>query len=85
MHSALRFIGERLPHVEERAALLYESDEDFRELCDEYRVCSETSVRMESDPGSNPALRNEYATLRLRLEGELLRYLAEHPMTDPKH
>ena len=85
MHSALKFVTERLPHVEERAALLYESDEDFRELCDEYGVCSETAMRMESDPRSNAALRNEYATLRLRLEGELLRYLAEHPMTDSKH
>jgi hypothetical protein len=28
---------------------------------------------------ASPALRDEYVALRLRLEGELLRYLMEHP------
>ncbi len=78
MHPALRLVSERLPNVREQAGFLFERDEVFRELCDEYQVCSETESRME-DARASEAIRKEYATLRLRLEGELLRYLAEHP------
>jgi hypothetical protein len=79
MHPALKFVSERLPNVEEQASLLFETDEDFRELCDEYRMCSETVVRMENRSDTAAALRKEYAALQLRLEAELLRYLAERP------
>jgi hypothetical protein len=78
MHPALKLVSERLPNVREQASLLFENDEDFRELCDEYRACSETVARMEDAPDTT-ALRKEYAALRLRLEAELLRYLAENP------
>ena len=50
----------------------------FRELCDEYHVCSETAARMEGAAGAKRAIRDEYVALRLRLEGELLRYMSEH-------
>jgi hypothetical protein len=79
MHSALRLVGERLPHVREQVVRLFERDEVFRELCDEYQTCSETAARMESAAGASPALRDEYVALRLRLESEMLRYLLEHP------
>jgi hypothetical protein len=79
MRSALRLVGERLPHVRGQVARLFERDEVFRDLCDEYEACSETAARMESAAGASPALRDEYAALRLRLEAELLRYLMEHP------
>jgi hypothetical protein len=78
MNSALRLVGERLPRVREQVLRLFERDEVFRELCDEYQVCSETAARMESAAGASLALRDEYVALRLRLEGELLRYLVEH-------
>jgi dsDNA-specific endonuclease/ATPase MutS2 len=80
MHPALKLVSERLPNVRDEAARLFENDEVFRELCDEYQMCSEVAVQMEEE-ASEPrrALRLEYAALRLRLEAELLRYLAEHP------
>jgi len=67
-----------LPELRERANVLFEDDEAFRELCEEYQACSETAERLVASPGRE-ALRKEYAALRLRLEGELLRFLAEHP------
>jgi hypothetical protein len=79
MHPALQFVSERLPNVREQASHLFENDEDFRELCDEYRMCSETVARMESGLDNAVSLRKEYAALQLRLEAELLRYLAERP------
>ena len=78
MHSTLKLVGERLPQLRQEVARLFEHDEDFRELCDEYQLCSETAARMETAGGAKRAFRNEYAALRLRLEGELLRYLSEH-------
>ena len=67
-----------MPNVRERAARLFDRDEAFRELCDEYRVCNETAVRMRTAAEADAALRNEYMALRLRLEAELLRYVAEN-------
>jgi hypothetical protein len=58
---------------------MFERDDVFRELCDEYQMCTETASRLEAAGGPSGALRLEYAALRLRLEAELLRYLEEHP------
>ena len=79
MHSAMRLVGERLPHIREQVARLFERDEVFRDLCDEYETCSEAAARMDRGAGVNVGVRDEYVALRLRLEGELLRYLTEHP------
>ncbi len=79
MHPALTLVKDRLPNIGERAELLFGQDDVFRELCEEYQVCSDTVGRMEGAAGASPALRNEYLALRLRLEGELLRYLADYP------
>jgi hypothetical protein len=80
MNAALRLVRERLPNVRDQAGHLFESDEMFRELCEEYQMCTEAASRMEGERAS-AALQKEYAALRLRLEGELLRYLQEHPST----
>jgi hypothetical protein len=79
MHSALRLVTERLPHLKTEAGRLFEDDNVFRELCDEYQLCTETAARMQHASGTAEAIREEYVALLLRLEGELLRYLAEHP------
>ncbi len=79
MHPALRLVSDRLPSVRGQAEILFERDDVFRDLCDEYRACDETAKHLERARGSRAKLRWEYGALRLRLEGELLRYLAEHP------
>lgn len=66
-----------MPNVQGSAERLFEHDEVFRELCDEYQACSEATTRLEGAPGANRALLSEYQALRLRLEGEVLRRLAE--------
>lgn len=78
MHPALQLLTERLPHVGDRAARLFEDDDVFRELCEEYVTCTEAAARIATQKGSAGALLHEYVALRLRLEGEVLRYLAEH-------
>lgn len=73
-----QLLQERFPHVQERAARLYESDEIFRELAEDYADCAATVTRIADAPSSD-GMRKEYAALFLRLETELLRYLGEHP------
>ena len=79
MEPALRFVVERLPQVGAQAGALFECDEAFRDLCEEYQACSEALSRLERYPNGKDALRNEYVALRLRLEGELLRYVEKSP------
>jgi len=78
MHPSLRLVNERFQHVQERAVRLFECDESFRDLCEEYEACAGSVARLESCVSSQ-ALRDEYAALLLRIEHELLRYLEEHP------
>ena len=77
MDPALRLVSQRLPDVRHRAACLFRSDEMFRELCDEYRICDDAATRLADARSASRALYREYVALRLRLQGELLRYLSE--------
>jgi hypothetical protein len=73
MPSSLQLVGEQFPHLRERVACLFERDEIFRELCEDYETCAEALARRPASEG----LRREYQALQLRLEIELLRYLHE--------
>ena len=72
-----RLLLERFPHVRAASLQLLERHETFRELCEEYEACNEAAERF-AQSGSDAALLEEYSALRLRLEGELLRYISEH-------
>jgi hypothetical protein len=78
MHPSLRVVTGRFPDIKERAVHLFERDEDFHDLCEEYGACAEAMSRLETT-GSAEGLRREYAALLLRLEHELLRYVEELP------
>ena len=67
---------ERFPHVQSVSLTLLHRNEAFRDLCEEYEVCSCTCERLERT-NEDEALRREYSALRLRLEGELLRFIDE--------
>ena len=79
MHPSLRLVSERFAQISDRAAQVFERDENFRDLCEEYEACTGTVARLESCGLGSEGLRNEYAALLLRLEHELLRYLEERP------
>ena len=79
MDPSLRLVVERFRNVGGDAVGLFERDDNFRDLCEDYEACARTVGRLESEGPSTEGLRNEYAALLLRLEGELLRYLEEHP------
>ncbi len=73
MTSSLQFVSEQFPHVREKVESLFERDETFRELCEDYEACTCALRRQEA----SEALRREYKALRLRLEVELLGYVRE--------
>ena len=74
--ACMKLLLERFPHVQALALKRCEKQDSFRELCEEYWACSQVLARLER-PGNEESLRSEYSALRLRLEGELLRYIAE--------
>lgn len=77
MHACLKLVSEQFPHVRERAVLLFGRDEAFRELCEEYEACVGAAQRLDASRPEQGAMQREYVALRLRIEGELLRYLQE--------
>jgi hypothetical protein len=77
MSSCLELIREQFPHLRDRVACLFDSDEVFRELCEDYEACVGAITRLESEALANEPLKTEYAALRLRLETEMLRHLHE--------
>ena len=74
---SVQLLIERFPHVHAVALRLLDQHEAFRDLLEEYEVCSDVVERL-SRTGAGSAMFKEYTALRLRLEGELLRYIAEH-------
>jgi hypothetical protein len=78
-HTSLTLVIDHFPDLRQEVACLFEQDDVFRELCEDYEACSQALARQES----NEALKREYAALRLRLETELLGRLhdAERPDT----
>jgi hypothetical protein len=66
--ASLSLVTEQFPGLQQEVARLYEGDDVFRELCEDYEACFLALARRES----SDALRCEYAALRLRLETELL-------------
>lgn len=74
--TCMKLLLERFPHVQALALKRAEQHDSFRELCEEYWACNQVLERLER-PNAEANLRTEYSALRLRLEGELLRYIAE--------
>jgi hypothetical protein len=79
MRPSLKLVNDRFHQVRDEMSRLFERDEDFRELCEDYETCALTVTRLRSCGLTSEGLRKEYSALLLRLECELLRYLEEHP------
>jgi hypothetical protein len=73
MPTSLQLVSDQFPHVRERVACLFERNDLFRELCEDYRTCAEALAGQPAGEG----LQRELSALQLRLETELLRYLNE--------
>ena len=80
MSSSVELVRGSFPNLREQVSALYDRDDVFRELCDEYSICLGAVSRAEAL--GSASFRAEYAALQLRLETELLQQLEEfspHP------
>jgi hypothetical protein len=75
MARSVDLVSRLFPNLGERVAVLYNRDDIFRELCDEYSICLGAVDRAEAS--GSPKLRAEYTALQLRLETELLQQLED--------
>ena len=73
MPACLQLVQRQFPHLHDRVAVLFEVDDVFRELCEDYEACLLAVSRQPPLVG----LCREYEALRLRLETELLRHIEE--------
>jgi hypothetical protein len=73
MIPSLEVVSRQFPHLRDKVACLFDRDDVFRELCEDYAVCADALARQPASDG----LRHEYTALRLRLETELLEYLSD--------
>jgi hypothetical protein len=73
MIPSLEVVSRQFPHLRDKVACLFERDDVFRELCEDYAVCAEALAQQLASEG----LRHEYTALRLRLETELLEYMSD--------
>lgn len=80
MPPSLELVSRQFPHLRDKVACLFDRDDVFRELCEDYGACAEA---LERQPASE-ALRREYTALRLRLETELLEYLDDVERHSPR-
>ena len=75
MASSVDLVSRLFPRLRERVVSLYDRDEVFHDLCNDYSICL-AAVNRAGASGS-PSRRAEYAALQLRLEAELLQQLEE--------
>ena len=75
MTMSVDVVSRLFPSLGGLVAALYDRDDVFRELCDEYSICLGAVDRAEAS--GSPTLRAEYSALKLRLEAELLQQLEE--------
>lgn len=77
MRDCMKLLRERFPHTSPVTLHRLQTQETFRELCEEYLACVRSVERL-AHVRPEDSLRAEYSALSLRLEGEMLRYIAEH-------
>ncbi len=76
-HPSLALVRELFPALSCAVEVQFQSDDEFRGLCDDYRACVFAQARFAGEAGGAESFSREYAALRLRLERDLLDRLAE--------
>lgn len=83
LRTCVQLLLERFPHLQSVATRLLENNETFRDLCEEYEACAQAIERL-APPEADVAMFREFSALRLRLEGELLRYISDNWSEDAR-
>lgn len=75
MNKKIISIVQVFPDFEEKIDFLFQTDENFRDLCSDYILCTAMVHKMKKERDTNFESLEEYATLRKELEKEILQIL----------
>ena len=79
VHSSLFYVVKRFPNHKDTIRKFLKENEDFKIICDDYRLCFEALKRWnQSESEEAPARKSEYADLLHGLELEISQILNEH-------
>jgi hypothetical protein len=82
-HPALSTVREHFPDHEKLLTRLFDEDDEFRGLCDDYRDCLAYLARTRAPSATSESLRKEFSALQLRLETELLQCIENADAASP--
>ncbi|GGG47335.1 hypothetical protein GCM10010976_18430 [Bizionia arctica] len=68
-------IVQQFPDFEERIDFLFQNDENFRDLCSDYDLCTSMILQRKIAEHKNKAEINEYETLQLILKEDIIKVL----------
>ena len=74
----LRVVKMKFPGQNARIEELYESDEDFRSLCQDYLLCLQHLQKFMEKLNERNDVVSEYRTMRVELEKELYEIIYKH-------
>jgi len=77
MYKELDHMLDRFPHHRTRIIELYDNNEDFRSLCNDYLQCSLTLLKLKKEVRYDIRMENQYRVLNLDLEREVVHYLTK--------
>lgn len=75
MEKELDYMIEKFPAYRARLVDLFNGNEDFKSLCDDYWQCNYQLARLHGKVLKEARMENNYKMLRLNLEQEVLQYL----------
>jgi len=76
MGRSLEYIVEKFPDHRATIINLYNKDEDFRTLCDDYLTSAEMLEKHRQNTIKDRQLKNDYSELYIELEKEIIHVLA---------
>lgn len=77
MNKKINSIVQIFPDFEEKIDFLFQTDENFRDLCSDYILCAAMVQKMMKDLKKETSSREEYEELQQNLEEEILQILTK--------
>jgi hypothetical protein len=75
MEKELDYMIERFPQYRARLMELFENNDDFRSLCDDYWQCNYNIFKLNGNVIKETRIENNYRMLSLNLEQEVMNFL----------
>ncbi len=75
IHEKLEAMIKKFPDFKVRIIQLYQNDENFKSLCEDYWLCTTQLAKHKSTIQINTHLEEEYDSMRSTLENDINEYL----------